>query len=300
MVPMRDGVRLATDVYLPEGRRPVPGGARAAALRQERPLLLDAVHRHALHRARLRLPAPGRARQVPLRGRARSPSSTRCPTATTRSSGSSRSRGRTATSACGATATTASRSGPRSPAGTPRSRRSSRASRSPTSTRWLEGVTPLYGAHYLAEYWTDHNTNEWTPDWSQRPLAEVFDAGVRGDRPPLARRSTTCWSARAAARGCRCSPAPTRSTCCASRRCTASAGSTTSRRPHMLDYEALIAEPRDGAVPVPARGLDGSRELPASSRARSPSRTTTRGTTTRWSRCSALHRARRSTSSTRS
>jgi uncharacterized protein len=42
---------------------------------------------------------------------------------------------------------------------------------------WLEGVTPLYGAHYLAEYWTDRNTNEWTPDWSHRPLAEVFDAG---------------------------------------------------------------------------------------------------------------------------
>ncbi|MDX6630199.1 MAG: uncharacterized protein QOH00_2445, partial [Gaiellales bacterium] len=40
---------------------------------------------------------------------------------------------------------------------------------------WLEGVTPLYGAHYLAEYWTDRNTNHWAPDWSHRPLAEVFD-----------------------------------------------------------------------------------------------------------------------------
>jgi len=40
---------------------------------------------------------------------------------------------------------------------------------------WLEGVTPLYGAHYLAEYWTDHATNEWTVDWSRRPLAAVFD-----------------------------------------------------------------------------------------------------------------------------
>jgi putative CocE/NonD family hydrolase len=40
---------------------------------------------------------------------------------------------------------------------------------------WLDGVTPLYGAHYLAEYWTDHNTNEWMPDWSHRPLAAVFD-----------------------------------------------------------------------------------------------------------------------------
>ena len=40
---------------------------------------------------------------------------------------------------------------------------------------WLEGVTPLYGAHYLAEYWSDRNTHEWTPDWSRRPLAAVFD-----------------------------------------------------------------------------------------------------------------------------
>jgi len=40
---------------------------------------------------------------------------------------------------------------------------------------WLDGVTPLYGAHYLAEYWTDSLTHEWTPDWSPRPLATVFD-----------------------------------------------------------------------------------------------------------------------------
>ena len=36
-------------------------------------------------------------------------------------------------------------------------------------------MTPLYGAHYLAEYWTDRDTYEWVPDWSRRPLAEVFD-----------------------------------------------------------------------------------------------------------------------------
>lgn len=40
---------------------------------------------------------------------------------------------------------------------------------------WLGGVTPLYGAHYLAEYWSDHNSHHWTPDWSHRPLSEVFD-----------------------------------------------------------------------------------------------------------------------------
>jgi predicted acyl esterase len=42
--------------------------------------------------------------------------------------------------------------------------------------RWLEGVTPLYGAHYLAEFWSDHHTHEFAVDWSHRPLAEVFDA----------------------------------------------------------------------------------------------------------------------------
>jgi predicted acyl esterase len=40
---------------------------------------------------------------------------------------------------------------------------------------WLDGVTPLYGAHYLAEYWSDGSTHHWSPDWSRRPLAGVFD-----------------------------------------------------------------------------------------------------------------------------
>ena len=40
---------------------------------------------------------------------------------------------------------------------------------------WLEGVTPLYGAHYLTEFWSDHLTHEFAVDWSHRPLAGVFD-----------------------------------------------------------------------------------------------------------------------------
>ena len=31
---------------------------------------------------------------------------------------------------------------------------------------WLDGVTPLYGAHYLAEFWSDNLTHHWTPDWT--------------------------------------------------------------------------------------------------------------------------------------
>ncbi len=42
---------------------------------------------------------------------------------------------------------------------------------------WLAGVTPLYGAHYLAEFWSDKHSHHWTPDWSHRPLSEVFDPG---------------------------------------------------------------------------------------------------------------------------
>jgi hypothetical protein len=44
---------------------------------------------------------------------------------------------------------------------------------------WLAGVTPLYGAHYLAQYWSDAVTHHWTPDWSHRPLCELFDEGFR-------------------------------------------------------------------------------------------------------------------------
>src|SRR5439155_5369492 len=40
---------------------------------------------------------------------------------------------------------------------------------------WLSVVTPLYGAHYLAQYWSDSLTHHWTPDWTRRPLCELFD-----------------------------------------------------------------------------------------------------------------------------
>jgi len=52
---------------------------------------------------------------------------------------------------------------------------------------WLEdGVEPLYGAQYLAECWTGPLMHLWPIDWSHRPLAEVFDAGFDaiGERSP--------------------------------------------------------------------------------------------------------------------
>jgi len=52
---------------------------------------------------------------------------------------------------------------------------------------WLEeGVEPLYGAQYLAECWTGQLMHLWPIDWSHRPLAEVFDEGFAaiGERSP--------------------------------------------------------------------------------------------------------------------
>jgi predicted acyl esterase len=38
-----------------------------------------------------------------------------------------------------------------------------------------EGVTALYGADYLAHYWVDNPIYDFGVDWSRRPLATVFD-----------------------------------------------------------------------------------------------------------------------------
>ena len=95
---------------------------------------------------------------------------------------------------------------------------------------WLEGVTPLYGAHYLAEYWTDHITHEWPIDWSRRPLAAVFDEVFERSGGARASFDYVLERSRGAPRAPHLPRRPSRSTCCASRPCTASAGSTTSRR----------------------------------------------------------------------
>ncbi len=43
---------------------------------------------------------------------------------------------------------------------------------------WLQGdVDPLYGGQYLAEVWSDRLTHAWPIDWTHRPLAEVFNSG---------------------------------------------------------------------------------------------------------------------------
>ncbi len=42
-------------------------------------------------------------------------------------------------------------------------------------TWWDEGVPPLYGADYFAHYWAGRFIYEYDVDWSHRPLEEVFD-----------------------------------------------------------------------------------------------------------------------------
>jgi predicted acyl esterase len=108
---------------------------------------------------------------------------------------------------------------------------------------WLEGVTPLYGAHYLAEFWTDGNTNEWPVAWSRRPLAGVFDEAFAA----IGRRSASFDYVLERSRG-------------AARAELVPAGShpfdvlriptlhgvgwfDNISPPHMLDYEALVRNP---------------------------------------------------------
>ena len=63
---MRDGVELATDVYLPDGQGPWPAVlVRLPYDKNGRYCWMPFIAR-PLHRARLRVPAPGRARQVPV------------------------------------------------------------------------------------------------------------------------------------------------------------------------------------------------------------------------------------------
>jgi putative CocE/NonD family hydrolase len=42
-------------------------------------------------------------------------------------------------------------------------------------TRWDRGVVPLYGASYFARHWTTNDDYELDIDWSVRPLSDVFE-----------------------------------------------------------------------------------------------------------------------------
>jgi uncharacterized protein len=42
-------------------------------------------------------------------------------------------------------------------------------------TQWAGTIAPSYGADYLAHYWVNQPIYDYEADWSHRPLAEVFD-----------------------------------------------------------------------------------------------------------------------------
>jgi len=43
---------------------------------------------------------------------------------------------------------------------------------------WGDSVVPLYGADYLTHYWTDPLIYSFEPDYGRRPLAEAYDEGL--------------------------------------------------------------------------------------------------------------------------
>lgn len=108
---------------------------------------------------------------------------------------------------------------------------------------WLEGVAPLYGAHYLTEFWSDHLTHEFAVDWSRRPLAGVFDE----ISDAIGSRSASFEYVLERSRGAPRSPLfPPGAHPLETLRIPALHGVgwfDNITPPHMLDYEALVANP---------------------------------------------------------
>ena len=150
---------------------------------------------------------------------------------------------------------------------------------------WLEGVTPLYGAHYLAEFWTDRNTNEWPVDWSRRPLSTLFDEGFAA----LGRRSASfdylLDRSRGAARVGLFRRMRTPSTSCASPPSTAWAGSTTSALRTCSTTRRSSGHPETAPFQYLHAGSTDHENYPLRGRSPSPRRTITTVTTTHSSAC---------------
>ena len=265
MVPMRDGVRLATDVYLPDGAGPFPAVlVRLPYDKNGRYCWMPFLASHFIARGYAFVPQD-------VRGKFRSegepvafvnevPDGYDAIEWITRQPWSNGDVGMWGDSYYGFTQWAAVAAGhPALKAIVPR------VTIADIDT-WLEGVTPLYGAHYLAEYWTDHNTHEWTPDWSQRPLAAVFDAAFEA----IGRRSASFDYVLERSRGRAQGPAVPRPAPVRRPAHPDAARRRLVRQHHAAAHARLRgadAEPRDGAVPVPARRLDGPRELPVRGRA---------------------------------
>ncbi|MDX6593773.1 MAG: uncharacterized protein QOJ13_2969 [Gaiellales bacterium] len=176
MVPMRDGISLATDVYLPEGTGPWPSVlVRLPYDKNGRYCWMSFISRYFTERGYAFLPQD-------VRGKFRSEGETNAFVHEiedgsdtidwiTRQEWANGAVGMWGDSYYGFTQWAAVASGhPALKAIVPRVTVAD-------LFEWLGGVTPLYGAHYLAEFWTDERTHHWTPDWTHRPLSEVFDSG---------------------------------------------------------------------------------------------------------------------------
>jgi predicted acyl esterase len=180
MVPMRDGVRLATDVYLPERR-----GRHPAVLVR---LPYDKCGRYTfMAQLAPRFAERGYALVVQdVRGKFRSEGET-VPYVHEVTDGydtiewivgqgwSDGVVGMFGDSYYGATQWAAVASGhPALRAIVPRVTSADLGS-TRVGTWWDEGVSPLYGADYFAHYWADRMIYEYDVDWTTRPLTTVFD-----------------------------------------------------------------------------------------------------------------------------
>jgi uncharacterized protein len=174
LVPMRDGVELATDVYLPDGPGPFPAVlVRLPYDKNGRYCFMPFIARHVTARGYAFVPQDVRGKfrsgGDPIAFTGEVPDAYDTIEWITRQPWSSGAVGTWGDSYYGFTQWAAvAACHPALKAIVPRVTIAD-------IDGWLEGVTPLYGAHYLAEFWTDNATHEWTVDWSRRPLAAVFD-----------------------------------------------------------------------------------------------------------------------------
>ena len=260
MVPMRDGVRLATDVYLPDGAGPFPAVlVRLPYDKNGRYCWMPFLATHFIARGYAFVPQDVRGKfrseGDPLAFVNEVPDGYDTIEWITQQPWSNGDVGMWGDSYYGFTQWAAVAAGhPALKAIVPRVTFAD-------IDGWLDGVTPLYGGHYLGQYWSDHDTHHWTPDWSHRPLAEVFDQAFE----QIGSRSASFDYVLERSRGAERIPLFPGAHPFDVLRIPTLHGVgwfDNITPPHMLDYEALVAESRDGAVPVPARRLDRSRELP--------------------------------------
>jgi predicted acyl esterase len=241
MVPMRDGVQLATDVYLPDGSGPFPAVlVRLPYDKNGRYCWMPFIASHFIARGYAFLPQDVRGRfrseGEPVAFVGEVPDGYDTIEWITRQPWSNGEVGMWGDSYYGFTQWAAVASGHTAlKAVVPRVTIADIDS-------WLEGVTPLYGAHYLGEYWTDHATHEWAPDWSHRPLAEVFDPAFEA----IGRRSASFDYVLARSRGAARAPLFPDAHPFEVLRIPTLHGVgwfDNITPPHMLDYEELVRNP---------------------------------------------------------